>query len=271
MATIVVGILNLTPDSFSDGGRFGGVDDAVAAGMAMAEAGASWIDIGGESTRPGADRVPEADERSRVVPVIKALAAQLGDRARLSIDTYKSGTARAALAAGASVVNDISGGLLDPAMLPLVAQTGAGVVLGHLRGDPATMMDDVRFADVTGEVTAELAARVAAARAVGCREIWADPGIGFGKLLPHNLELLRGLRALVGALGVPVMVGVSRKRFIGEVTLRPVAERAFGSAAAVTAAVLGGARAVRVHDVQAMLDVVRVADAIAAGAAFVVK
>jgi dihydropteroate synthase len=206
--------------------------------------------------------VPEDEEKGRVLPVIAGLRAQLGGRVRLSVDTYKAGTARAALAAGATVVNDVSGGQLDPEILKVAGAAGAAVVLGHLRGAPATMMADVAFTDVVAEVTAELGERIAAARAAGCSEIWADPGIGFGKRLPENLALLRDLGTLVARLSVPVMVGVSRKAFIGELTGKPARERLFGTAAAVTAAVLGGAAAVRVHDVGAMRDVVRVAHAL---------
>ena len=264
--TLLVGVLNVTPDSFSDGGRFGGdVEGAVSAGVAMADEGADWIDVGGESTRPGAVPVPENEERARVVPVIVRLAARLAGRARISIDTYKAGTARAALAAGATVVNDVSGGLLDPEILRAAAAAGAAVVLGHLRGAPATMMDQVAFTDVVTEVADELAGRVEAARAAGCAEIWVDPGIGFGKRLPENLRLLQALPVLCARLGRPVMVGVSRKRFLGELTGKAASERGHGTAAAVAAAVLGGAAAVRVHDVAAMRDVVLVAEAIAAG------
>jgi len=223
--------------------------------------------VGGESTRPHAEPVPESEEIRRVVPVIERLASQLGPRARISIDTYKAGTARAALAAGASVVNDVSGGILAPAILEVAARAKAGVILGHLRGHPATMMESVRFADVVAEVTTELGQRIAAARAAGCGEIWADPGIGFGKTLPHNLSLLAHLPWLRDRLGVPLMVGVSRKRFIGDLTGRPVAERAFGTAAAVSAAILGGAAVVRVHDVREMSDVVKMAEAIASARA----
>jgi dihydropteroate synthase len=259
---LLVGVLNCTPDSFSDGGRFDSAAQAVDAGVELVARGADWLDVGGESTRPRATPVPAEEEQRRVVPIIAGLAAALGGRARLSIDTYKGSTARAALAAGATVVNDISGGLLDPALLDVAAAAGAAVVLGHLRGAPATMMDHIAFGDVVAEVTDELAARIAAARRAGCREIWADPGIGFGKQLEHNLALLRGLPDLCAALGVPVMVGVSRKAFLGQLTGKPAPERLFGTAAAVTVAVRGGAGAVRVHDVAAMRDVVVVADAI---------
>jgi dihydropteroate synthase len=262
MPVILAGVLNLTPDSFSDGGRFPSAESAVVAALAMVEAGARWIDVGGESTRPHAIPVPEHEEIRRVVPVIERLALMLGLRARISIDTYKVGTARAALAAGATVVNDISGGVLEPAILGVAARAGAGIVLGHLRGRPATMMAHVHFQDVVTDVTTELAERIAAARAAGCGEIWADPGIGFGKGLEHNLRLLANLPELCERLGVPIMVGVSRKRFIGELTGQPVENRIFGTAAAVAAAVLGGAAAVRVHDVKEMSDVVKVAEAI---------
>jgi dihydropteroate synthase len=259
---LLVGVLNCTPDSFSDGGRFSCVADAVAEGVAMAGAGADWIDVGGESTRPGSIVVSADEEQRRTVPVIAGLLAGLGARVRISIDTYKAETARAALRAGATVVNDVSGGQLDPAILRVAADARAAIVLGHLRGVPATMMDGVSFDDVVADVTRELSERVAAARAVRCAEIWADPGIGFGKTLEHNLALLRHLPAICRSLAVPVMVGVSRKAFLGQLTGKPTAERQFGTAAAVAIAVRGGASAVRVHDVAAMRDVVLVADAI---------
>jgi dihydropteroate synthase len=264
--TILVGILNVTPDSFSDGGQFQTTEEAVAAGVAMVEDGADWIDVGGESTRPGAEPVPEPEERARVIPVIAELAARIGSRARISVDTYKSGTAHAALVAGATIVNDISGGLLDPDLLKVAAGEGATVVLGHLRGSPQTMMEAIWFGDVVMEVGEELDARVWAARAAGCKEIYADPGLGFGKKLQHTLRLLAELPALCDRLGVPVMVGPSRKSFIGELTQRDPEYRAFGTAAAVAAAVKGGAAAVRVHDVAAMRDVLAVTEAIAAAA-----
>jgi dihydropteroate synthase len=257
---VLVGVLNCTPDSFSDGGRHGTAEDAIAAGVRMAEEGADWIDVGGESTRPGSTPVPEEEERARVVPVIEGLRERLPDGVRISIDTYKAGTARAALEVGARVVNDVSGGLLDARILGAAAEAGATIVLGHLRGEPATMMEEIAFDDVVAEVGDELAARIAAARAAGCRDIWADPGIGFGKLLPHNLALLRALPELRVRLGVPLMVGVSRKAFIGQLTGKPVGERVFGTAAVVAAVVLNGAAAVRVHDVTAMRDVLRVAE-----------
>jgi dihydropteroate synthase len=261
---LIVGVLNCTPDSFSDGGQFASPAEAVEAGVRMAGEGADWIDVGGESTRPGSKTVSPEEELARVLPVVEGLRRRLRDDVLISIDTYKSGTARAALAAGARVVNDVSGGLLDPAIVDVAARAGVPLVLGHLRGRPSTMMDSVSFEDVVSEVGDELKARVAAARSAGCREVWVDPGIGFGKVLEHNVALLRdlgGLSKRVGA-GVPLMVGVSRKRFLGDLTGKPPGERIFGTAAAVAAAVLGGASAVRVHDVSAMRDVVRVSEAL---------
>jgi dihydropteroate synthase len=262
---LIVGVVNVTPDSFSDGGAFATPAAAVEAALAMVDAGADWIDVGGESTRPRSIPISADEEQRRVVPVVAALVAALAGRAvraRVSVDTYKASTARAALAAGATVVNDVSGGRLDPAILDVAAAAGAALVLGHLRGAPATMMDDVSFTDVIGEVTAELGERVERARAAGCGEIWCDPGIGFGKRLPQNLALLGHLPALRRGVGVPVMVGVSRKSFLGELTGKPAGDRLHGTAAAVTAAVLGGADAVRVHDVAPMRDVVLVAQAL---------
>jgi len=263
VACLIVGVLNCTPDSFSDGGRYSTVDAAVEAAARMAEEGANWIDVGGESTRPGAAPVAAAEEQRRVLPVIEAMRRRLSPSVRISIDTYKAGTARAAVAAGASVINDVSGGRLEPEIVRVAAETGAGIVLGHLRGAPATMMDDVRFGDVVDEVASELEERLAGARAAGCYETWVDPGIGFGKRLEHNVALLRALPALRARLEVPILVGVSRKAFIGQLTGRPAGERVFGTAAAVTVAVMGGAAAVRVHDVAEMRDVVRVAEALA--------
>ncbi|HEX2658018.1 MAG TPA: dihydropteroate synthase [Polyangia bacterium] len=261
---LVVGVLNCTPDSFSDGGKYAGVEAAVDAGVAMAEAGADWIDVGGESTRPGSVAVGVDEELRRVLPVIEGLKRRVDGRTRISIDTYRGETARAAIGAGASVINDISGGLLEPAILGVAAETAATIVLGHLRGVPATMMESIAFGHIVDDVVGELMARVHAARAAGCGDVWADPGIGFGKRIEHNLALLGRLPELCDRLEVPVMMGVSRKAFIGQLTGRAAAERQFGTAAAVTACVLAGARAVRVHDVPQMVEVVKVAAAIRA-------
>jgi len=239
----LVGILNVTPDSFSDGGRFRDVESAVAAGLAMLQDGAHLIDVGGESTRPGAQPVPAGTEIERVVPVVERLARE----ALVSVDTRKGEVAEAALRAGARVVNDVSGGR-DPRLLDAVARAGAALVLGHLRGEPATMQERVGFGDVVAEVAGELGAAVARARAAGVREVVADPGIGFGKRLEHNLALLANLDALK-ALGVPVMVGPSRKSFLGELTGDPVEARDPATLAACAVAVFAGADALRVHDV----------------------
>ncbi|HVZ73753.1 MAG TPA: dihydropteroate synthase [Polyangia bacterium] len=262
---LIVGVLNSTPDSFSDGGQFRSVEEAVEAGVRMAGDGADWIDVGGESTRPGAKTVGETEEQMRVLPVIEGLRKRLRSDVLISVDTYRASTARAALAAGARVVNDISGGLLDPDILEVTAEARGKIVLGHLRGRPSTMMEAISFEDVVHEVADELGEQIKAARKAGCEEVWADPGIGFGKALEHNVALLRGVAPLRASLGVPLMVGVSRKSFIGQITGKPVAERVFGTAGAVAAAVLAGASAVRVHDVGPMRDVVRVAEALAAG------
>ena len=240
---LIVGVLNCTPDSFSDGGRFASVKEAVEAGVRMAGEGADWIDVGGESTRPGAETVSGEDERARVVPVIEGLRARLRDDVLISIDTYKAETARAALAAGARVVNDVTGALIDPAILEVAAEAGAKLVLGHLRGRPSTMMDDVAFGDVVAEVGDELAgASRRRARAPGAARCGPIPASASASALEHNLALLRDLPALRARLGVPLMVGVSRKAFIGELTGKPPAERVFGTAAAVTAAVFGRRR-----------------------------
>lgn len=263
MPVLLTGVINVTPDSFSDGGRCLQMEDAVAMGLRMVQAGAHWLDVGGESTRPGAVPVPELIERERVVPVIEKLATLVSGGVRIAIDTYKAGTAEAALMAGATIINDISGGRMDPAILSVASHHGVGVVLGHLRGTPATMMLNVEFHDVLAEVTSELGICIKKARQAGCREIWADPGIGFGKRLEDNLTLLANLPRLRNVLDCPLMVGVSRKRFIGELTGQAVGNRIFGTAGAVAAAVLGGAEVIRVHDVAEMRDVALVAESIA--------
>lgn len=252
----IMGVLNVTPDSFSDGGRFDDLKRAIARGRELREAGAAIIDVGGESTRPGSEPVPEAEERRRVLPVVEALA---GDGITVSIDTRKAAVAHAALGAGATIVNDVSA-LADPAMAPLVAGAGASVILMHMKGTPKTMQDDPHYDDVVSEVARFLrgTAKKALSEGIAADKIFIDPGIGFGKRLEHNLELLRRLPEL-RSLGFPLVVGPSRKRFIGDVLDRPVERRLFGTAAAVTAAVLRGARWVRVHDVAEMRDVVQMA------------
>jgi dihydropteroate synthase len=244
----VMGILNVTPDSFSDGGRHLDPRRAIAAGLAMAAAGADIVDAGGESTRPGAQPITRDEECSRVVPVIRVLA-EAG--VTVSIDTRNAATMAAALDAGATIVNDISALTHDPAAAALVAARGCPVVLMHMRGDPATMNARAVYADIAGEVAAELAARVAAAEQAGiaCDAIAIDPGIGFAKLAPHSLELLRRLPELA-VLHRPIVVGVSRKSFIGgTVSESDPRRRLPGSLAAGLFALSRGAHILRVHDV----------------------
>jgi dihydropteroate synthase len=252
-----MGVLNVTPDSFSDGGRYAGVDEAVAAAHAMAAAGAAIVDVGGESTRPGAAPVGPAAELDRVLPVLEMLRDL-----PVSIDTRHAAVARRALEAGAVVVNDVTAGA-DPAMLPLVAEHGAAVVLMHMRGEPGTMQDAPHYEDVVGEVEAFLLDRAAAAASVGvARErILLDPGIGFGKTLAHNLALVGALPRLADH-GYPVLMGVSRKRFLGDITGRATADRGAATVAAVALCAKAGAAIVRVHDVPAALDAVRIAEAV---------
>jgi dihydropteroate synthase len=260
-APLVMGVLNVTPDSFSDGGRFLAVEQAVEHGVKMAEAGASIIDVGGESTRPGADAVSEAEQTARVVPVIEGLRA-LG--VTISIDTTRAVVARAAIDAGASLINDVSAGRDDPDMLHLASQRGAAVVLMHMQGTPRTMQVAPRYQDVVAEDRSFLLERAESAIRAGVapHRVLLDVGIGFGKSLEHNLQLLRAYGAFAG-LGHPTVLGVSRKRFVGELTGRTDPnDRLMGTAAAVAAGVLRGADVLRVHDVGAMLDVVRVATAL---------
>ena len=259
---LVMGVLNVTPDSFSDGGRHGTVADAVAAAAAMAAGGAAVIDVGGESTRPGSLPVPEAEQIARTEPVVRGIvAAGLG--VAVSIDTTRAAVASAAVAAGATVVNDVSGGRDDPALLPAVAAANVDLILMHMRGTPATMQLDPAYADVVADVSAFLAERAHAARAAGVDggRLLLDPGIGFGKTVEHNLRLMQALR-LLSRLGPPVVVGTSRKGFIGRVTGEPVGDRQFGTAATVAWAAMAGAAVVRVHDVAAMARVVAMTRAI---------
>jgi dihydropteroate synthase len=257
----VMGILNVTPDSFSDGGLFAATGAAVRHGLELAAQGADIVDVGGESTRPGAEEVDAADEAARVVPVIRALARECG--VPISVDTTKASVAEAALEAGAVIVNDVSALRSDPAMTALVAGSGAGVVLMHMLGTPRTMQADPRYGDVVEEVAGALLGWAAAAEAagIGRERIVVDPGIGFGKTVAHNLSLLRRLDRLVDA-GYPVLVGPSRKSFIGTVLGLGVEDRLEGTAAAVAWSVAAGARIVRVHDVRPMVRVVRLVEAI---------
>jgi dihydropteroate synthase len=255
---VLVGVLNATPDSFSDGGLYDDPGRAAERAAVLVAEGAGMLDLGAESTRPGAAPVPADEELRRLLPVLRAVRRAVA--VPLSVDTMKAAVARAALDAGADVVNDVSAGRADADLLPVCGREGVPVVLVHMQGAPATMQAAPRYTDVVTEVRDFLAARAAAARAAGVRAdgIVVDPGIGFGKTLAHNAALLRRLDVLA-ALGYPVLVGVSRKGFIGQLLGgRAVGDRLLGTAAAVALAVSGGARLVRVHDVAAMRDVVRV-------------
>jgi len=261
---MIMGILNLTPDSFSDGNSYLSPDAAVAAAEKMVAAGADMIDIGGESTRPGSPPVSAAEELRRVLPVIERLAGRL--TVPLSIDTWKAEVARAALAAGAEVLNDISGMTFDPLMAETVAATDAGLVLMHTRGRPDEMQKNTTYDDLVQEVGAFLQGAISRAGSAGIapERVVLDPGIGFGKSVAGNLEILRRLREL-SSLGRPLLVGPSRKSFIGTTLNRGVDERLFGTAAAVAVAMINGASIFRVHDVRAMRDVVDMTRAISQG------
>ncbi|HZX41540.1 MAG TPA: dihydropteroate synthase, partial [Myxococcaceae bacterium] len=262
--THVMGVVNVTPDSFSDGGRHLERETAIRHALALAEAGADLLDIGGESTRPGAGEVPVQVELERVLPVLEAVHAATD--VPLSIDTRKAEVARQALRAGAVLVNDVSGLGHDPALATVVARADAALALMHIQGTPETMQIDPRYDDVVAEVMESLASSIDRAVAAGVRRerIWVDPGIGFGKTLGHNLFLLRHL-AQLRVLGAPILVGTSRKRFLGALAGgRSPEERLPGTLASVAAlAVLHGADVVRVHDVSEVRDALAVADAIA--------
>ncbi len=248
-----MGVLNVTPDSFSDGGRWFDHGAAVARGLEMVAQGADVIDVGGESTRPGAEPVGDAEERRRILPVVAALAPQV----RVSVDTRKASVAEAAVAAGATLINDVSASLW-----PVAAAAGVGWVAMHMRGEPGTMQVAPHYDDVVAEVAQFLAARVEEASAGGVEEIWIDPGIGFGKTMDHNLQLLRHLDALV-ATGTPVVVGTSRKSFLGRLAAgpgeppAPVEERLAGSVASAVWSMAHGAAMVRVHDVAETVQAAR--------------
>jgi dihydropteroate synthase len=259
---LIMAILNITPDSFSDGGRCSDIDHAVEVALQMEADGADIIDIGGESTRPGAAPVSSDDELKRVIPVIERLAGVL--KCAISVDTWKSSVAERALCAGAEIINDISGFTFDPDMAGVAATTGAGVVLMHTRGTPDKMQQNTVYGDMMAEVTAGLLASVARAAEAGvsmeCMAI--DPGIGFGKGAAGNLELIRRLSEF-SSLGLPILVGPSRKSFIGMILGREQTDdRLFGTAAAVALSVSHGASIVRVHDVRAMRDVADMAHAV---------
>jgi dihydropteroate synthase len=252
-----MGIVNVTPDSFSDGGLHFDPEAAIDAALRMEEDGAAIVDIGGESTRPGSEAVPAEEEMRRVIPIVRRVRER--SSIPISVDTRKASVARAALDAGADIVNDVSAMRYDPAMASVVRDAGAAVILMHMRGDPKTMQQEIHFDDLLGEITAELTERRDAARAAGipAARILVDPGIGFGKTFEHNVEILRSLERFreVG----PLVVGASRKGFIGHLTGRSGGRpRMAGSLAAVAAAALAGAAIVRVHDVADTVDFLRV-------------
>jgi dihydropteroate synthase len=254
----IMGVINVTPDSFSDGGRYFDTTTAIAHGLELAAEGAAILDVGGESTRPRAAPVPEAEELRRVLPVIEGLIER-GVRARISIDTSKSGVAARALEAGATLVNDVTALRGDPDMASVVAGAGVQCCLMHMLGDPRTMQDDPRYDDVVADVKAFLAERMefAVAAGVAAERIMLDPGIGFGKTIEHNLELLRRLGELV-ELGRPVVIGTSRKSFLGRLTGRDVDDRIAATVATNVLAFERGARVFRVHDVAPVRDALTV-------------
>lgn len=258
---LVMGVVNVTSDSFYDGGRYIDLNKAVAHALHLVEQGADILDIGGESTRPGASSVDEQEERARVIPVVAELARRV--TVPISVDTTKSGVARAALDAGASIINDVSALRCDGAMASVVARSGAAVVLMHMQGTPQTMQVAPQYHDVVAEVADFLEERMNVAVDAGIPKshIVLDPGIGFGKLLEHNLAILDRLSEFM-KLSRPMLVGVSRKSFIGQLVGRPPEHREWGTAAAVAIAVDRGAGILRVHDVAAMAEVVTVAAAV---------
>lgn len=260
--TLVVGVLNITPDSFSDGGRNLDPQRAVERALEMEAEGADIIEVGGESTRPGAERVPPEEELARLLPVLASLQGKL--RAPLSVDTYKADVARRAVEHGAQIINDVSALRFDEQLAEVAAVSRTALVLMHMRGDPATMQQLPPSEDIFAEIVADLKTAVARAetRGVSRRQLVFDPGIGFGKTLEQNLAILNHLERF-DELDLPLMVGTSRKSFIGRLTNRPEGERQFGTAASVVVAILRGAHFVRVHDVKEMVEVARVADAIA--------
>jgi dihydropteroate synthase len=260
--TYLMGVLNVTPDSFSDGGEFYAPAAAIAQAQRLVEAGADIIDIGGQSTRPGAEQIAVEEELKRVLPVVEAVRSLLS--VPISVDATRASVAQRAVAAGADMVNDISGGTFDPDMLPTVAQLGVPIALMHIRGTPQTMQKLTKYQDLIGEIYEFLERQMAAALSAGIERshLIVDPGIGFAKTGEQNLEILRQLPSF-RSLGVPILVGVSRKSFIGRILNRPdPKERVWGTAAACCGAIAGSADILRVHDVLEMRDVCRVADAI---------
>lgn len=266
-----MGILNVTPDSFSDGSRYLDAGKAVQRGLEMAGEGACIIDVGGESTRPGAMAVDVEEEKRRVVPVIGELCRRLRQDGKIgvavSVDTSKASVARAAVDAGAEIINDVSALTGDPGMADVARESGAGVVLMHMQGSPRVMQDNPRYGDVAAEVAQHLLARIRDLERLGLDtgRLVVDPGIGFGKTLEHNLELLRQTGTLRAAAGRPVVVGLSRKSFLGKLTGRDVDQRLIPSIAALSFCLTRGADVVRVHDVRESVDAVKVVAALMAG------
>jgi dihydropteroate synthase len=257
--THVMGVLNVTPDSFSDGGKYLDLEQAVVQGLKLAEDGADFIDVGGESTRPGSKPVSVEEEIRRVVPVIKALSKKVN--IPISIDTYKSDTADAALQAGAVIVNDISAMTFDAKMASVAVKHRASIVLMHMKGAPKTMQENPTYENVTKEVKQFLSERLFAAKEAGIEQMIVDPGIGFGKKFEHNIQLLQELKSFT-SFGYPLLVGPSRKAFLGAILHLPTNERIEGTAAVVTSAILNGANIIRVHDVKEMKRVAMVTDAL---------
>ncbi len=256
--TLIMGILNVTPDSFSDGGVFTDVDTAVQQGKKMASEGADIIDVGGESTRPGSLPISEKEEIHRILPVITKLLDEVS--VPLSVDTHKPQVAEACLNAGAHLINDITG-LTNPEMRRTIAKYNVPVVLMHMKGSPKTMQKNPFYNDVLSEISLFFHKQITTAHNEQIQQIIIDPGIGFGKTVPHNLQILRHLDTFQN-LGCPILVGPSRKAFIGEITGQPVTERLWGTIAAVAIAALNGANLVRVHDVKECKQALQIADAI---------
>lgn len=261
---LVMGVLNVTPDSFSDGGRFFRPDLAAERGREMEEVGADVIDVGGESTRPGSEPVSAKEEKRRVLPVVEELVAESG--VPISIDTQKAEVAEAALGKGAQMINDVSGLRNDPDMAALAAETGVPVCLMHMQGTPRTMQEEPSYGDVVSDIIGWLERRISSAEAagIGRERIFADPGFGFGKTVGHNLEIMRRLHEF-HRLGCPIMIGTSRKSTLGEILDAGADERLYGTLGTVASAVLSGCHMVRVHEPGPALDVVRVCEAIRKG------
>lgn len=259
--TIVVGVLNVTPDSFSDGGQHYDLSAAIHRALQMEDEGADVVEIGGESTRPGAQKLPADEEIGRIIPVLRGLAGRL--RVPIAIDTYKSEVAAIAISEGAAIINDVSALRFDPGVADVAARRGAALVLMHMRGEPSNMQKIKPSEDIFSEIETDLAKaiRLAESRGVTRRQIVVDPGIGFGKTVEQNLAIINRLDRFE-ALGLPLMIGTSRKSFIGKLTGRAESDRIYGTAASVVAAIIRGAHLVRVHDVSQIVEVVRVTDAI---------